>query len=463
MPCSASRRHAPASWPRSSPRPPRRWPWPRPGAASPPPPIAARLTQPPADVSAMDGYALRAADGAAGRAASRHRRGAGRPSFRGHARPGRGGAHLHRQRRARGRRCDPAPGGRDREGERITSARRGAGPPYPPRRPGFRRGDGRDRRPGGASARAISGWPPPPTIPGSRCIARPRIAILATGDEIAMPGEPIPPGGIVSSNAHALAALVARRRRRAHACCRSRADDAGRRSATRGRRDARRWTCWSPPAAPASASTTWCAPGLQRARLRARFLEDRHAPGQAADVRPARRACRCSGCPATRSPRWSAPSCSCCPRSPACPACAARRRRPSRRALGAAAARQRSARRSSARASCSRDPDGRLVATPFPGAGLSLHAPARRSRRADPPRRPTRRPRQPGAIVAVIRLDALEAAFERPRRIRLTRLDGTGTLEACIRCRFVPRRRIRGWRHRQERISHAHPQAARTC
>jgi molybdopterin molybdotransferase len=37
---------------------------------------------------------------------------------------------------------------------------------------------------------------------------RPRIGILATGDEIAMPGEPIPTGGIVSSNSHALAALV---------------------------------------------------------------------------------------------------------------------------------------------------------------------------------------------------------------------------------------------------------------
>ena len=37
---------------------------------------------------------------------------------------------------------------------------------------------------------------------------RPRVAILATGDEIAMPGEPIPTGGIVSSNSHALAALV---------------------------------------------------------------------------------------------------------------------------------------------------------------------------------------------------------------------------------------------------------------
>ena len=33
---------------------------------------------------------------------------------------------------------------------------------------------------------------------------RPLVAILATGDEIALPGEPIPEGGIVSSNSHAL-------------------------------------------------------------------------------------------------------------------------------------------------------------------------------------------------------------------------------------------------------------------
>ncbi len=37
---------------------------------------------------------------------------------------------------------------------------------------------------------------------------RPRVGILATGDEIVLPGEPLPPGGIVSSNSHALAALV---------------------------------------------------------------------------------------------------------------------------------------------------------------------------------------------------------------------------------------------------------------
>ncbi len=37
---------------------------------------------------------------------------------------------------------------------------------------------------------------------------RPRVAILATGDEIVLPGEAVPDGGVVSSNAHALAALV---------------------------------------------------------------------------------------------------------------------------------------------------------------------------------------------------------------------------------------------------------------
>ena len=37
---------------------------------------------------------------------------------------------------------------------------------------------------------------------------RPRVGLLATGDEIALPGDPLGPGGIVSSNVHALSALV---------------------------------------------------------------------------------------------------------------------------------------------------------------------------------------------------------------------------------------------------------------
>lgn len=44
--------------------------------------------------------------------------------------------------------------------------------------------------------------------PWLRVHRRPRVAILSTGDEVARPGDPIPEGGIVSSNALALAAFV---------------------------------------------------------------------------------------------------------------------------------------------------------------------------------------------------------------------------------------------------------------
>ncbi|KJV08283.1 molybdenum cofactor biosynthesis protein MoaA, partial [Elstera litoralis] len=37
---------------------------------------------------------------------------------------------------------------------------------------------------------------------------RPRVAILATGDEVRRPGDPLAPGQIVSSNSYALAALI---------------------------------------------------------------------------------------------------------------------------------------------------------------------------------------------------------------------------------------------------------------
>jgi molybdopterin molybdotransferase len=37
---------------------------------------------------------------------------------------------------------------------------------------------------------------------------RPRVAILSTGDEIALPGDPVPPGGLISSNSFVLDAIV---------------------------------------------------------------------------------------------------------------------------------------------------------------------------------------------------------------------------------------------------------------
>jgi molybdopterin molybdotransferase len=171
-------------------------------------PVLARLTQPPADVSAMDGYALRGTDGTLGAvlrvigAAP-----AGHP-FDGSVGPGQAVRIFT---------GSVVPSGADaillqedttRDGETIlvneaVIARRHI------RRAGqdFAAGDtvvAAERR---MTARDV-GLAAAANHPWISVHRRPRIAILATGDEIAMPGEPIPTGGIVSSNSHALAALV---------------------------------------------------------------------------------------------------------------------------------------------------------------------------------------------------------------------------------------------------------------
>jgi len=170
--------------------------------------IPARLTQPPADVSAMDGYALRAADGALnaslrviGAAPAGHpfdgQVGSGETVrlFTGSVVPAGADAILLQEDATRD-------GDTVRVNEAVTAGRhiRRAGQD-------FARGDivippGRriTARDVGLAAAANHPW--------LAVHRRPRVAILATGDEIAMPGEPIPPGGIVSSNSHALAALV---------------------------------------------------------------------------------------------------------------------------------------------------------------------------------------------------------------------------------------------------------------
>jgi molybdopterin molybdotransferase len=171
-------------------------------------PVTARLTQPPADVSAMDGYAARAADATAG--ASLTIIGdapAGHP-FPGQIGPGQ---------------ClrlftgSVIPAGADtvilqedveRHAIHITlreSARHGAH--IRPKGQDFAAGDTilhagarLGARQIGIAAAANHAW--------LSVRRRPIVAILATGDEIVLPGDPIPPGGIVSSNAHMLAALI---------------------------------------------------------------------------------------------------------------------------------------------------------------------------------------------------------------------------------------------------------------
>jgi molybdopterin molybdotransferase len=171
-------------------------------------PVHARLSQPPADVSAMDGFAVRADAEAAG---SRLRvigtSQAGR-LFEGSVGPGEAvriftgavvpagadriliqenaeyGADYAIVREPCEARRHIRPAGQDfRQGDELLAPGRRLGP-----------------RDIGLAAAGNHPW--------LAVYRRPRIAILATGDEILMPGEAIGPGQIVSSNSHLLAAMV---------------------------------------------------------------------------------------------------------------------------------------------------------------------------------------------------------------------------------------------------------------
>lgn len=174
-------------------------------------PVLARLTQPPADVSAMDGYALRAVDAQQGAvlrvigAAP-----AGQP-YGGEIGPGEA-VRLFTG--------SVVPAGADTvllqedaeisglAGEQLTVTE-SCQPGRHIRRAGqdFRAGDELIAAGTRFSARHI-GLAAAANHPWVTVHRRPLVAILATGDEISLPGEPIGPGGIVSSNAHALAAFV---------------------------------------------------------------------------------------------------------------------------------------------------------------------------------------------------------------------------------------------------------------
>ena len=171
-------------------------------------PVVARLTQPPADVSAMDGYAVRAADATLGATLA-----VIGEAPAGHPFPG----FVGLGQAVRLFTGSVVPDGADaillqedatRDGAAVT-VNEAAEPGRHIRRAGqdFSAGDAvlpAGRRLGardiGLAAAANHPW--------LTVHRRPRVAILATGDEIAMPGEPIVPGGIVSSNSHALAALI---------------------------------------------------------------------------------------------------------------------------------------------------------------------------------------------------------------------------------------------------------------
>ena len=172
--------------------------------------LTARVTQPSADISAMDGYAVRAADvssvptvlseiGAVPAGAS----------FDGVVGPGQcvrifTGA--------------PLPDGTDaiviqedteRDGTRIT-VRQSVAVERHVRKAGldFRGGDALLKAGRWLTARDI-GLAAAMNRPWLAVRRQPRVAILATGDEVVLPGEPMGPNQIASANGPALAAMIA--------------------------------------------------------------------------------------------------------------------------------------------------------------------------------------------------------------------------------------------------------------
>mgnify|MGYP001302365404 FL=1 len=173
-------------------------------------PVTARLSNPPADVSSMDGYAVRAADTQAG--AKLRVLGdipAGHPTdkavepgtclriFTGSFVPLGADAILIQENTIR-------------DGDVVTVTEPVAAGRFI-RSKGLDFSEGQVVVPAGErlSARDI-GVAAAANCPWLTVRRRPRVAILSTGDEIVMPGDTVPPGAIIGSAAFMLAALLRR-------------------------------------------------------------------------------------------------------------------------------------------------------------------------------------------------------------------------------------------------------------
>ena len=171
--------------------------------------VRARVTQPPVAVSAMDGYAVRADDVA--RTPATLRRIGEAPAggaYDGVVGPGEAVRIFTGGPVPRGADTIVVQEDADADGERIVVK---AGAPR-----------GAYVRPAGLDFGEGDAGPRPGRVLGARDVAlaasmncpwlrvrrKPRIAVLATGDELVMPGEPMGPNQIVSSNNVGLRALV---------------------------------------------------------------------------------------------------------------------------------------------------------------------------------------------------------------------------------------------------------------
>ena len=171
-------------------------------------PLGARLANPPADISAMDGYAVRAADAISGaRLRVCGEAPAGHP-FAGAVGPGECVRLFTGSVMPDGSDCVLIQEDAERTGDSVVVREAVASGRHIRRRgQDFAVGDvvvRRGRRIGardvGVAAAGNHAW--------MAVHRRPRVALLATGDELTLPGDVVSPGGVVNSNAPMLAALV---------------------------------------------------------------------------------------------------------------------------------------------------------------------------------------------------------------------------------------------------------------
>ena len=175
--------------------------------------VVARVTQPPTDVSAMDGYAVRAADVAQASADAPARlevigRAPAGGAFEGAVGPGQAVRIFTGA---------PVPTGADaiviqedteRDGDIVVVKESAAAGEYVrPAGLDFRAGEVGLTAGRLLSARDI-GLAAAMDRPWLQVHRRPRVALLATGDEVVLPGDPRGPNQIVSSNGFSLAAFV---------------------------------------------------------------------------------------------------------------------------------------------------------------------------------------------------------------------------------------------------------------
>ena len=170
---------------------------------------ASRVTQPPQDVSAMDGYAVRAADVAAVPVtldviAKIPAGGA----FDGEIQPGQAARIFTGAPLPRGSDSIVIQEDTEASGDQVSiKASAPHGNFVRPAGLDFRAGDVGLHAGQRLTARDV-GFAAAMNLPWLDVRRRPRVAILATGDEVVMPGEPMGPNQIVSSNGLSLSAFV---------------------------------------------------------------------------------------------------------------------------------------------------------------------------------------------------------------------------------------------------------------